>query len=666
MFILDWRSLGLMSSMCRKRSSCMKVFRAAVDRLMCRKQLWLAVLISFLLWFLLLCLYHSAPMVGQPGVTLSDVSSAADSVNFGGSNFVLSSGYSNESVNMLPKMSITTEDSSKPVKDMAVREIGVENMDAVKSWYNPFNNFSARDNGYEGFDHVLVYDTEVHTNDQTNLAEKETQSVNRVSGSENEGESDHDGGVDISLTMLEPVASLSIGESKSEKITKGSENGIDVDSQLGSCSGRYIYVHDLPSRFNEDLLKHCRSLSNWTDMCLFTSNMGLGPHLPNFGRVYSETHWFATNQFSLEVIFHNRMKQYECLTNDSSLASAIYVPYYAGLDVARYLWYSNTSMRDAASLELVKWLREKPEWKKMWGRDHFLVVGRITWDFRRFGSKDSDWGNKLMFLPESRNMTMLAIESSPWNNNEFAIPYPTYFHPSTDNEVFQWQNRMRRQKRRYFFSFAGAPRPNLQHSIRNEIIDQCQASRRKCRLLECSEHSNKCYKPFYVMKMFQSSVFCLQPTGDSFTRRSTFDSILAGCIPVFFHPGSAYVQYLWHLPRNYTSYSVFIPADDVKNGKDSIEKILLRIPKVKVRAMREKVIRQIPRVIYADPRSRLETVEDAFDTTVKRVIERVERIRREMKEGRNTSFGFAEQFSWKYNLFGSMEEHEWDHFFITT
>ncbi|XP_042959976.1 probable xyloglucan galactosyltransferase GT14 [Carya illinoinensis] len=97
--------------------------------------------------------------------------------------------------------------------------------------------------------------------------------------------SDHDG-VDISLSMLEPVASLSIQESKSGKITKDSSSGdgMDVDSQLRSCSGRYIYVYDLPSRFNEDLLKHRRSLSNWTVMCLFTSNMGLGPHLPSFGR----------------------------------------------------------------------------------------------------------------------------------------------------------------------------------------------------------------------------------------------------------------------------------------------------------------------------------------------------------------------------------------------
>lgn len=634
-----------------------------------RIQFWFVVLASFLLWLLILYIFHSAPIVAKPGVSLVG-DNLANSVNFGDSNSVLLPGNSNESVDRLPSkgnfISEETEDFVEPVKDTNVKDVVVKEKNATENWfkYKPFSNFSAGDYGLENFDHVVVSERQVHLNNQTGLAENEVQFVSQVPNSEtNKEESDDE--VSISQNGFEPTDPLSMVENRNESITKESSNE-DVDSESDLCLGRYIYVHNLPSRFNENLLKHCQSLTNWTDMCLFTSNGGLGPRLPNFNRVYSKTGWFATNQFLLEVIFHNRMKQYRCLTNDSSLASAIFVPYYAGLDVSRYLWYSNTSMRDAASLELVKWLREKPEWKKMWGRDHFLVAGRITWDFRRMGKNDTDWGNKLMLLPESRNMTMLIIESSPWDNIDFAIPYPTYFHPSNDNEVFQWQHRMRRQKRRFFFSFAGAPRPNLQDSIRNEIIDQCRASRKKCRLLECNGRINRCYKPVYVMKMFQSSVFCLQPAGDSFTRRSTFDSILAGCIPVFFHPGSAYVQYLWHLPKDYTKYSVLIPANDVKNGKVSIEKILSRIPKEKVRAMRETVIRLIPKVIYADPRSRLVTVEDAFDVTVKGVLDRVEKIRREMREGKNSSFSYPEELSWKYNLFGTLGEHEWDPYFART
>ena len=297
------------------------------------------------------------------------------------------------------------------------------------------------------------------------------------------------------------------------------------------------------------------------------------------------------------------------------------------------------------------------------GRDHFLVAGRMTWDFRRGVDNDGAWGNKLMLLPEFKNASILTIESSPWNKNDFAIPYPTIFHPSDDDSITTWQNRMRRQRRRILFTFAGAPRPRHDESnIRGEIIDQCNAARR-CRFLECRNEDNKCKKPLHVMKTFQSSVFCLQPPGDSYTRRSTFDSILAGCIPVFFTPGSAYVQYIWHLPRDFTKYSVLISGFDVKYKRVSIEEFLNRIPKRKIIEMREEVLRLIPKVTYAHPRSDLSGTEDAFDLAIKGVITRVETLRREIREGKDSSLELDEENSWKYFLFGTQEPHIWDIFF---
>ncbi|XP_058099288.1 xyloglucan galactosyltransferase MUR3-like [Magnolia sinica] len=427
------------------------------------------------------------------------------------------------------------------------------------------------------------------------------------------------------------------------------------------CSDQYIYVHDLPSRFNEDMLKDCKKLSLWTDMCRFTSNAGLGPTLDNKDGVFSNKGWFATNQFAVDVIFNNRMKKYKCLTNDSSKASAIFLPFYAGLDISRYLWGFNTTVRDSASIDLIKWAAEQPEWQIMGGMDHFLVAGRITWDFRRQTDQENEWGNKLMLLPEAKNMTMLVIESSPWDGNDRGIPYPTYFHPSNDNQIIQWQNRMRGLRRRWLFAFAGGLRTNIPGSIRGQIIEQCRSSKRG-KLLECDAGASKCHSPSSVMKIFQRSVFCLQPQGDSYTRRSTFDSMLAGCIPVFFHPGSAYVQYTWHLPRNYTRYSVFIPEGDVREGKVSVEKRLLEIPISEVKEMRRNVIGMIPRLIYADPRSRLERFEDAFDVAVKGVIEKVRRLKKEMRGG-ILKVGFEEEMSWKYDLVGRVGDHEWDHFF---
>ncbi|KAL7153652.1 hypothetical protein ABFS83_04G183300 [Erythranthe nasuta] len=466
------------------------------------------------------------------------------------------------------------------------------------------------------------------------------------------------------LPGLEKEMEPSLPKEEQKQEQEQEDKAVTERTTQKPCTGRYVYVHELPSRFNHDYIKECKLLNKWHDMCQYFVNSGLGESLGNPQRLFLPSGWYITHQFSLEVIFHNRMKQYECLTNDSSKAAAIFVPYYSGLDVSRYLWDSDkASVKDSDSIELLKWLREKPEWKFMNGRDHFLVSGRITWDFRRAVDNYTEWGNKLMVLPESQNMTMLTIESSPWDKNDFAIPYPTYFHPRTDEQVLEWQNKMRRQKRRSLFCFAGAPRPNMEDSIRSEIMTQCAAAPKKCRLIECKNDKHNCLKPANVMRMFQNSVFCLQPPGDSFTRRSTFDSILAGCIPVFFSPGSAYVQYLWHLPKDHGSYSVLIPEGDVKRKGVSIDSVLSRIPRSRVSAMRERVIKLIPNVVYADPRSRLKRLDDAFDLTVRGVVRRVEALRKEMKSGRNYSGAFDSESSWKYYTFGTTAEHEWDHYF---
>ncbi|XP_021799944.1 probable xyloglucan galactosyltransferase GT14 [Prunus avium] len=441
-------------------------------------------------------------------------------------------------------------------------------------------------------------------------------------------------------------------------ILKNQTLSITDQPSTESCSGRFVYMHDdLPEKFNHDLLENCKYLTRGTDkpnLCPYFENFGFGPEIENNEGVLANESWFSTNQFLLEFIFHNKMKHYECLTKNSTLASAIYVPFYAGLDASLHLWDSNLTVRDSSAKELVDWLSRKPEWKKMWGRDHFLVAGRISWDFRRQTDDVSDWGSKLRWLPESMNMSMLSVEGSSWKN-DYAIPYPTNFHPSKDIELVQWQNRMRKLERPYLFTFAGAPRPDQQSSIRGKIIDQCLASS-TCKLIDCSSGGNiDCDNPASVMRVFQSSVYCLQPGGDSYTRRSAFDSILAGCIPVFFHPGTAYSQYLWHLPKNHSSYSVFIPVREAKDVPASIEEILLGISEDKEFALREEVIRLIPNLVYADPRSRLETA-DAFDLAVKGILERIEDVREVIREGKDPSIGFADEDSYKYTFPQTQEQ----------
>ncbi|CAN8315656.1 unnamed protein product [Cochlearia groenlandica] len=439
----------------------------------------------------------------------------------------------------------------------------------------------------------------------------------------------------FSLLTTSLLLLLRLSQSKITTTTAATISGAGVNP----CHGRFIYIHDLPSRFNIEILKNCDSISRPKDrisMCKYLENFGFGPLIGEFAgeeASYSRS-WYATNQFMLEVIFHERMKRYECLTTDSSLASAVYLPYYAGLDFRRNLRRRKVGGRDAAGKELVKWLVKQPQWKGMLGKDHFLVTGRISRDFQRISDNNSAWGTNLMLLPESKNLSFLTIERNPTSHNEFAIPYPTYFHPKSTSETIQWQNHIKLKNRTILFSFAGAQRPSKNQNglLRTQVINQCKSSFKTCRFLDCQVKSNGCDDPVSLMKLFESSVFCLQPPGDSLTRRSVFDSILAGCIPVFFNQGSAYKQYIWHIPKNYSEYSVYIPVKELRTGgKNKIEEVLKGISNEKVIGMRENVVRLIPKIVYSKPDRNKpggESIEeDAFDVAVKGLLKRIEGLR---------------------------------------
>ncbi|KAH7306469.1 hypothetical protein KP509_22G014400 [Ceratopteris richardii] len=372
-------------------------------------------------------------------------------------------------------------------------------------------------------------------------------------------------------------------------------------------------------------------------MCEFLSNSGMGKLIDTSSSlrdaeiVYPSGVWHTTHQYALEVLFHERLKQYKCLSSPD-VADLFYIPYYGGLDVMRWHFVENisNSQKDQLGQELVNWLREQPAWQRRRGLDHVLVLGKITWDFRRPPEDGASWGSSLLWKDEMANITKLLIEREPWQKNEVGIPHPTFFHPRSDMDVKAWQNHAASQKRRFLVSFAGQGRPNQPESIRSELIRQCLVSSKKkqinmnssCHFLNCTGF--RCDDPTITMKVFLESEFCMQPSGDSPTRRSVFDSLISGCIPVLFDPFSAYFQYPWHLPEDSKSYSVFFRAEDVKAGKIDLIKELRRIPAVTREEMRLRIIHDImPGLVYARPDARLEEADDAFVISLKSLFARV-------------------------------------------
>ncbi|CAD6259924.1 unnamed protein product [Miscanthus lutarioriparius] len=406
----------------------------------------------------------------------------------------------------------------------------------------------------------------------------------------------------------------------------------------GACDEGLIYVYDLPSEFNHDLVDDCESLWPWYSFCPYLANGGFGEAattLPIFFHVtrnVSLSSWYNTDQFQLEVIIHRRLLSHRCRTTDPSLATAFYVPFYVGLDVGSHLWGDNSTAadRDRAGLKLLRWLNNQTSFQRSGGWDHFITLGRITWDFRRYG--DDGWGTNFVVLPGIANVTRLGIEADRLDPMEVAIPYPTGFHPRTAADVRAWQRHVLSLKRSKLFGFAGAPRSGFRDDFREVLLEECEdAGSEHCRAVDC--RGTRCTdNGAAVLELFLDSKFCLQPRGDSFTRRSLFDCMVAGAVPVLFWRRTAYDQYRWYLPPGPRGedgeWSVFIDRQALRVGNVSVRDVLEGLSERRVRRMRERVVEMIPRLVYASSPDGLgDGMEDALDVAVRGVLERFRRRR---------------------------------------
>ncbi|TKY70943.1 Xyloglucan galactosyltransferase KATAMARI1 [Spatholobus suberectus] len=392
------------------------------------------------------------------------------------------------------------------------------------------------------------------------------------------------------------------------------------NKNYATCDGQGIYVYDLPSKFNKDLVGQCRDMVPWQDFCGYLSNEGLGEPIAKLGKG-----WHKTHQYSLELIFHSRFLKHPCRVYDENSANLFYVPFYGGLDILRWHFKNVSSdVKDSLGLELVKWLERQGPWKRNSGKDHVFVLGKISWDFRR--SSDSPWGTRLLELDKMQNPIKLLIERQPWHVNDIGIPHPTNFHPHSDNDVISWQMKIIRSNRKNLVSFAGAARADAEGIIRSTLIDQCTSfGNGKCQFLNCS--SVRCDEAESVIELFVESEFCLQPPGDSPTRKSVFDSLISGCIPVLFDPFTAYYQYPWHLPHDHDKYSVFMDKKEVTQMNVNVVGRLTNISSRERENMRRYIVYELlPGLVYGDYQAELDKFQDAFAITMNNLLERVSRL----------------------------------------
>ena len=106
---------------------------------------------------------------------------------------------------------------------------------------------------------------------------------------------------------------------------------------------------------------------------------------------------------------------------------------------------------------------------------------------------------------------------------------------------------------------------------------------------------------------FRESVFCLQPAGDTATRKGIFDAIMCGCIPVVFSPDQLGgmddhpLQYKYHLPKPYET-SILVP---VMNQSDTLGYLAsIALDKDRLQAYQTALARVAFRLQYSHPKDK--------------------------------------------------------------
>lgn len=411
------------------------------------------------------------------------------------------------------------------------------------------------------------------------------------------------------------------------RVPEAEQEDVEEAVVASACDGRRVYAYELPASMNTELLERCGGkLVGWINFCKHYRNHGFGA-VVNTTEATFRSDWYGTDAYMLEVIYYERMQQYACLTRDASNADLFYIPFFAGLDALPYLYRHDVKAKPQGR-ELVAWLVQNATatWRRYGGRDHFYVAGRTAWDFSRRLQDRSAWGTTLYANPELENVSSLVLERRPWRDTELPIPYPVGFHPSSCASLESWIAVVKSSPRAYLFSFSGALRPQMSMSIRGILSQQCAEAGSACTRLDCA--TIKCsHEPEAIYTSLLNATFCLQPRGDTATRRSVIDSIVAGCIPVFFHEDTARTQYRWHLPSDYENFSVFIPEAQMKDGTANVQRLLAAYTAEQVARMRERLIAIMPHVLYRHPMSMdmamVHSVRDAFDVAVDALAQRV-------------------------------------------
>ena len=318
-------------------------------------------------------------------------------------------------------------------------------------------------------------------------------------------------------------------------------------------------------------------------------------------------HVYDGQQFQLGEIVLQRALGYRCRTLDPREADLYLIPAFSHA-IGR-------GTRSANNSQLYDWLRRvrKPGdkgsvFEAKGGADHIIIMARdgLPWDevpFPELDYRDGQLGSviKLGIAEYGESWKSQWSDMKGVNvarpDTYHSVPYPAMVHANPTLRGVPW---LRPQWRRNVPLVACAfnPRKHLDTTagmLRHALITNCASHGEPWCALQGPEGQNpsqarigdQLWAEFAAL--YFNATFCLQPIGDTITRKAMVDSLLVGCIPVLFHVGQRQ-QWRWHWGSWVANASVLFDATKVTSGEVDVVAALRSISQRQVAEMQATIL----------------------------------------------------------------------------
>lgn len=307
----------------------------------------------------------------------------------------------------------------------------------------------------------------------------------------------------------------------------------------------FIYCYDTYDKFCKNIFPISISPQEIFNSDNFNVNNGYGKKLDN--------NIYQTSQYSLEIIWHQKIMQYPLLTSSIEKANICFVPFFTFLTSWKNIPF-HYSVSDANTMiaSLFKYI---PQWIVS-PLPHIFVFSDVIWNDERVF-------NHHFKFPSNTYILTLESTNNKYLNQLITVPYPTEFHKEiTGNTNFY--NKFNNINRTHLLSYIGRDRWPL--SLLNSIKDKdfnCHILTELDERYWKSINDNQMTKK--IIDIYGSSKFSLQPFGDMGTRRGFYQSVQLGCIPVIFDDNYSSYSKLFNNMLDINKMAVVINKNNINN-----------------------------------------------------------------------------------------------------